>query len=55
MPDCDPGLVEVFVAQQVAGAGAEEDADARGIDGAVRQPGIFDRLDRRADADAIAA
>ena len=50
----DPRPIEVLVAQQIAGAGAEEDADAPRVDRAVHQSGVVDRLRRRADADAVA-
>ena len=57
-PGRDPRAVEVLVAQQIGGAGAEEDADARAIERAIEQAGIGDRLggrvQRRCDRRATA-
>ena len=51
----DPGPIELLVSQQVGGAGAEKDADAGAIHGALEQAGVGQRLAGRVQANPIAA
>ena len=51
----NPRLVEILVAQQIRGAGAQEDADPRSIRAAVQQARIAYRFRRRVHPNPIAA